>query len=246
MTDTLCDQRVATSCVVCSRARPRVEDVEGAEVRYCTPRCRHHRVSDGWFVCPKCQDKIAGQLRELPELYALLGGILEPGASVPDGSRHTKVHAAPLPVRLGPLNLRQRGGMVDILASWEADWREHFGLTAPTFQGSTEQTLIAVVRFLHGHLPRACQTHPAVDEFAREVRELHTACKATLGDVEREFSPGRCPVPVEDDRGEATPCGGRLTTDLYGMGDVSCRDCGASWPRERLLHLGRQLEEETA
>ena len=189
-------------------------------------------------VCPGCQTHIDQQLAELPDLYARLFDELEPGTVVPDGTRPTKADA-PLPVRLEVLNLRQRGGMVAILEEWETAWREDFELTAGTFRGDTEQTLVGVIEFLRVWLDKACAVFPGMAAFAGEVRDLHATCRALLGEIESTFSPGACPVILDD----ATECHGRLTVDRWGANNVSCPECHTEWTPEKWLLLGGEIDD---
>lgn len=68
------------------------------------------------------------------------------------------------------------------LDTWVRDWR-----TYPRCPGTVapEPTVTAMVRWFVGRLDWACDEHPAVDEFAGDVRRLLAACRRVVGDVEQ-------------------------------------------------------------
>jgi hypothetical protein len=190
----------------------------------------------------RCAERLAADLRAIPGHYALMGAVLAPGTA--GGGAHVSgTRTAPLPVRLEPLSLRAKGGMVTVMASWEVDWRETLGWD-PGYRGGGQQDLAAIVLWLRAHLPWAVESHPAVNEFAAEVRDLLHQCKAAAGLLPRMMRIGDCPN-VPD--GEQEPCATALYADP--MGDaIRCRRCGARWPRGQWMLLGETLrdEQETA
>ena len=79
--------------------------------------------------------------------------------------------------------------IVGSLALWEDDWRLHFGVPA----ARDLATLGNVTRFLLDNLARAAQWHPAFDEFAREVRQHHSAVLRATGRGDSTERGAPCP-----------------------------------------------------
>lgn len=182
-----------------------------------------------------CADRLRTDLADIPGLYALMGAVLAPGTAG-GGSRVSGTRTAPLPVRLEPLSLRARGGIVTILATWEADWRETRGLTEAQ-RGTAERDLGGIVLWLRAHLPWAIDEHPAIQEFADEIRDVVRQCRAAAGLLPRMMRIGECPALV----GEAA-CGAALYADPQGH-EIRCRECGTRWPRTNWMLLGKTLRE---
>ncbi len=196
-------------------------------------------------ACASCEDKIRANLHDLPEMYALLAGELEPGAAAPsEGVRHTKADAAPIPVRLDVLSARAYGGIVKDLTDAENEVRDFFDLTFPPFRGDVEQTVAGATEFLLVHLSRLCNEWGNIDSYAEKIRNWHQDCQRMLGTRDRAFSPGECPLMVELPDGRSEECRGRLSVDSYGIGQVECRACGATWGRESWLILGQEIQEQ--
>ncbi|NUP48995.1 MAG: hypothetical protein HOW97_17070 [Catenulispora sp.] len=183
----------------------------------------------------RCAERLRADLADIPGHYALMGAVLAPGTA--GGGAHVSgTRTAPLPVRLEPLSLRARGGMVTVLALWEADWRELRELT-PAMRGTSATDLAAIVLSLRAHLPWAIENHGAVDEFAREVRDLLHQCRAAAGLLPSMMRIGDCPAQDDDQ-----PCGAALYADP--MADViRCRKCRTTWPRGQWMLLGKTLRE---
>lgn len=198
-------------------------------------RTRTHRQA-----CAQCQDKLAGQIRELVEFYALLEAELLPGSVVHDGSKHTKADA-PLPCREGVLNARGPGGIVKLFTDAEMEIRDFFDLTWPAFRGDTGQTITGAAEFVLVWLDRCANDWGNIDEFARDVRKWHSDCRSLLGQRDDVFSPGRCPLLIEQPDGGAIECGGKLVVDAWGMGNVTCRSCKAFWEPKSWAILGGEL-----
>jgi hypothetical protein len=73
----------------------------------------------------------------------------------------------------------QIGGLsvATTLDSWARDWREqrHRGETMPV------PTVLVLAGWLGDRLGDACDSHPAVDEFAADMRDLHRRLRGALG-----------------------------------------------------------------
>lgn len=182
-----------------------------------------------------CADRLRTNLTDIPGLYALMGAVLTPGA-VGGGAHVSGTRTAPLPVRLEPLSLRARGGIITVLATWEADWRETRGMSA-AMRGIGERDLGAIVLWLRAHLPWAIEHHAAVTEFADEVRDIVQQCRAAAGLLPHMMRIGYCPALV----GEQT-CGAALYADPTAEA-IRCR-CGARWGRGQWMMLGRAMQGE--
>lgn len=184
-----------------------------------------------------CRNAVDEHLRQIPGLYRLLADVLEPGTN--PSARVSGSRTPPLPVRLEPLSLRGRGGIVTILATWETDWREMRGYPPILGRADREQlvagenVVVYVCSFLRVHLDWAIDHHPAVDAFAGEIREIVEACFAALGARNDLMKVGQCPTVRDDGK----PCGQVLYADPYGD-TIRCGRCRADWPRNRWIILG--------
>jgi hypothetical protein len=140
-------------------------------------------------------------------------------------------------VNLSALDLVAPGGLVADLLTWEKDWRETRGFSAgAAFRGSQRQALESVVGFLRNHLPWACEHHPAVDEFAAEIRDVVRKCHTVLGDQPRRYRLD-LPCPSCD-----------LLTLVRRDGDayIECEsvECGRLWTEHEYQRLCKILVSE--
>lgn len=190
-----------------------------------------HREVDTGQVCPGCAHRTACDLRDIADLYAQIS--LEPSTSAA-GPRVTGSREAPLPLRVDALDLTMpaRAGSVhdehgdqvghiaaaSILDSWVEDWRSH----RARGEGRPLPTVVILADWLGVRLADACQDHPAIDEFAADIRRLRRALAAVVGDgpVRPERLPAPCP-------------GCDLVTLVKDDGDVRCRACGGWWTYEQ-------------
>lgn len=181
----------------------------------------------GHQACRPCTDRVDRDLRALAGadgLYARLTGSLHPGSSsggpVVSGSR-----TAPLPVRLEPLSLAARGGVVTILQTWLIDWHDLLGYRHPRWDGDLQQQCDQVVHRLRVLLPWAAEAHGAFDEFAREVGQLRRHCEAATGGEKpaRRF-------------GVVCTCGATLRITIESPA-MRCDNCLTQYDREGLFHL---------
>lgn len=174
-------------------------------------------------VHPGCQERLDGNLAQLPLLYRQLAYVLAPGRRGGDG--RTGSRSAPLPVNEQVLDLRARGGIEGVVTSWERDAREILGWTPPPFRGDIEQTIDGATVFLRTNLDWFCDQHAAVYEFAQDVRRLRAECESL---VTGETPPRRVTV--------ACTCGGtmRVTLDTPG---VRCPSCGQQYGHTEVLQL---------
>lgn len=181
----------------------------------------------GRQACMPCQARVGGHLATLagPEgLYARLRGALVPGRA-DGGPSVSGSRTAPLPLRLEPLSLSARGGVVTILQTWLIDWHDQLGWTYPRFEGGLQQQCDQVVTQLRANLPWAASSHPAFDEFAHEVGQITAACRRQ---VTGERPERRVSV--------ACTCGRPLRITVSTPG-ARCAGCGQQYGRTEVLQL---------
>ena len=200
-----------------------------AEYEWPTCPCGRQLRTDelGRAACRLCQDRVDGALRQLPGpkgLYASLATRLVPGRGG-DGVVVSASRTAPLPLRLEPLSLMARGGVVTILQTWLVDWHECLGWRHPRWRGGMQQQLDDVVHALRVNLEWAATEHPAFGEFGREVSTLVRQC-------ERQISGERPERTVS----VACECGTILRVTVSTPG-ARCRGCGTQYGRSEVLEL---------
>lgn len=179
------------------------------------------------YGCRPCITRVDQDLRTLAGadgLYAKLSGRLMPGSGG-GGPSVSGSRSAPLPIRLEPLSLMARGGVLTILQTWLVDWHELLGWTHPRWQGGLQQQLDQVVKALRINVQWAAEAHPAFAEFAMEVGQVRRQCEQQ---VTGETAPRRITV--------ACPCGGtmRVTLDTPG---AKCPACSVQYGHAEVLRL---------
>lgn len=181
-----------TTCVVCP-----VYGRDGEDGR---PEPRF--VEQGWLVCSKCQPRLSGKLREIPEQYAILDAT--PG-SAGSSDQVTGSRDRSLGVRIGVLDLMltatgetvsdphgdQAGQQptVGVLDSWVTDWAGRLGHHRPV------PTVPVLCAWLRDRLDWACRYHPAMREFAEEVGELLSALYFATGNTNAQPEHMGAPCP---------------------------------------------------
>lgn len=219
-----------TACVVCQKRQPN------------RPQ-----------VCDGDRLRLAQDLRELPDLYALIPTVLAPNGST--GEKVSGSREAPVPVSLDVVDLlgpaRQpeptaqarehpedvQGGLsvATTLDQWVRMWRDDRSkgerLPAPT--------VTSLAGWLAVRLDDACDTHTAIDEFATELRGLVMTLRSALN-LRRHIE--RLPAP----------CPSCDTLALYREVDphrgasswVECGNCGRLWSEDEYRRLVVILDEE--
>lgn len=203
-----------------------------AETEYEWPKCaacgRGLRAEElGRIACRICRDRAERDLSALPGawgLYAQLANCMAPG-STPREGRAPAGRTAPLPVRLAPLDLASRGGVVTILQTWLVDWHDTLGWNHPRWQGNLQGQLDQVVTALRNNLDWAAASHPAFPEFAEELGALVRACRRQ---VTGERPERRISV--------ACTCGNALRITVSTPG-ARCTGCGTQYDRVGVLEL---------
>jgi hypothetical protein len=191
--------------------------------------CRKHEPRG--YTCDACRNRIRNNLTDIVELTAL-AATWAPTSSGDDGSARGKPGSRP-PCDLTALDDALGIDALGTLESWERVIREDFGLVP--YGVATEAagaSLTQCVGFLLHWLERLCDSWPAVDEFAREVRDVRG--RLTRYDETAERGTMRIPCPTPDDHGGE--CGMHLSVSPSDLSRVvTCRRCGESWNVDRLL-----------
>jgi hypothetical protein len=191
-------------------------------------------------VCPGCTHRIACDLHDIADLYARIS--LRP-VTGNTGPRVSGSREAPLPLRVDALDLTMpaRGGTVhdlhgdqtghiavaSVLDQWIDDWRDHRGKGE---RRPEPPTVIVLVGWLSVRLDDACGDHPAVDEFAADMRRLRRVLRMVVGDGPAR--PERLPAPCPACDLLA------LTRDHDG---VRCRACERWWSEGQYAEWVGQL-----
>ena len=183
------------------------------------------------MACQHCQNVMTRQLDDLLTFYALAGDELTPG--IGGDGRSTE---RGLGVRIDALDFVAGFTIVDVLELWERDWRETFGLgpfgpaSEARAAGQPNQaatTLTEVVRFLRIWMAKAAAEHPAIDDFAGELRGCWREAQRAANQMPRTTWRVACPT---DDCAAPLSVGGQ---DLAGS--VTCKGCKTVWSVDRLL-----------
>ena len=203
-----------TACTICRRATDPERDP-----------IRHQRCADG----------LRTNLADIPGLYALMGAVLMPGA-VGGGAHVSGTRTAPLPVRLEPLSLRARGGIVTTLCLWETHMREERGYSAGTERGISARDLAAVVLFLQAQLGWVTEQYSQVQKFAWDLADIVHDCRSAAGVLPSMMRIGDC----LSDLGDGEPCGVALYADPYAD-KIQCTWCRVTWFRPQWMALGKKL-----
>lgn len=205
------------------------------------------------MVCDGDRLRLARDLRELPDLYALLPSVLAPQDSA--GEKVSGSREAPIPVdvdvvdllgdarqpepsaaaRVHPDDAIGHLSVASTLDQWVRDWRDHRGkgerLPTPTVASLTGWLLV--------RLDDACDTHPAVDDFAEELKRLMTALRSALR-LRRHIERLPAPCPTCDKVALY-----REVDPHRGASDwVECGACGRLWSEDEYRRLVVILDEE--
>lgn len=181
-------------------------------------------------ACDPCRARLPHLIAEIADLWAQLPEALQPGAN--GAQRVSGSREAPVPVNVDALDLSadarnseatdaakehpedQIGqvAVASILDQWCRDWRDEMAFA----QSLPVPTVPELARWLQDRTEWACDRHPAVDEFAAEMRRLRAVLRGTLGLTE--------PPPEFCDGVVCRKCDRYA---LYREGDyVECDVCG--------------------
>ncbi len=188
-------------CVICT-THPHEPTAE------CTPDCRSADADLG-IICSPCAQRIRRDLDALVDAYALTTEPAFPSGSGGDGRAKT----SPLPGGTEWMDWRQGADLLGTLTSWTRDWMETYALAGPKYSD-----LVSITGWLRAHLPHAANSHPAVDDFASEIRKLANRGRRLTGEVRDNGQ--RIPCPTDD----CTRTINIHTADLDQH--VRCKGCG--------------------
>ena len=209
------------------------------------PICERRPTTVGWLTCQHCPTRLTSVLADITTAYTLLD--ITPTRS--SGQRVTGTPSHTLPLRVDVLDLTMpphpgsvgvrmhgtwatQGGDPDqvghlstltILDTWVRDWQHT--------RGQREHLPVPTVPNLTGWLTHrtdwACRYHPAIGEYATDMRHLRAVLHSAAGHVDRpELVPGRCPrcrwralyrLPGDDfiRCGNEQQCGRMMTPEEY-------------------------------
>lgn len=200
-------------CAICAKHPHEPTEDCGAECRDVT--------ADLGIICSSCAQRIRRDLDAMVDAYAATENPAFPGGYAGEGGR-TK--SQPLPGGTDWLDWRQGSDMFGTLTSWIRDWCETYALAGPK-----RTDLTSLTGWLRAHLPHAANSHPAVDDFADEIRKIAQRGRRLAGEV--------------SDRGQRYPCptDGCGRTLYVRMSDleayVHCPRCDVSRKAAHLLAL---------
>jgi hypothetical protein len=186
------------------------------------------------MACYRCQKRMNQHLNDILKYRALVEAELLPG-SAGDGRSSEQT----IGLRVNALDFATGLTVVDVLESWERDWRNQFKLAAygpaslERNQGKSQSTsvLVGVIAFLQSWMDKACDDHPAVDDFHRELDACWRHARSAANQQPR--TAWRVTCPADTNEGE---CGNVLRVsgeDFDGI--VTCKSCKTTWPTHRLL-----------
>lgn len=126
-----------------------------------------------------------------------------------------------------------------VLDTWTRDWADSRQLD----EHLPPATVQALASWLANRIPWAAEYHPAVDEYAKEIRDLLGALRAADGETSDRTYLGPCPVMLDDG-----PCSARLYASPW-VDIVECPRCATRWEKRQWFVLGaaiRQMQAEAA
>lgn len=216
--------------------------------RPCVNGCRT-RPSDGerqpisadepGLLCRFCDRRLEVWLTEIPETYALLPYVVEPGSvdRNPESKRGKRADP-PAPLRVDVIDL------LDIRPLPGEDWRGVIGpLVKWGMRVRTERRIDRPARTTVSGEAALLLRHrlwiteqPWVGKFYAEMDDLHRE----LADATGDYRPR--PVGTHAEKDDGAHCGGPLMPS--DTGGVHCPRCGTKWTRGQLGILGGSLRAE--
>lgn len=198
----------------------------------------------------QCIHRMRTQLANITTNYPIAEQQLIPGQGG-DGRSNER----PLGVRIAALDFITGNTILPQLEEWEKDWRAFFELTPfgmATLQRSleaarshaespnatdpyprTQRRLEGCIAFLTAWIERATQEHPAITDFAQELRDLHQQSNTAANKQQPNAWWITCPATIENES-----CGNRLRAEGRDLdGHLLCKNCGTNWLVERLLRV---------
>lgn len=185
-------------------------------------------------VCNPCRRWLTADLGQIAGLSLLLPAAVAP-ANGNEGGLPIRVtvvdltlaNASTEPIhddrgdQIGEVPIRGR------LGSWVRDWIETRGI------GEREPvpTIPVLVSWLLVRLPDECDQHPAIGEFAREIRQLLATIRRVLSMEKPQTVRYGAPCPR---------CGTKTLMRAVGAEWIECGDCGRLWTEEDYADLVRE------
>ena len=206
-----------TTCAICTRHRHLPDDD-------CTTDCTV-READLGIICSRCAQRIRSDLDTLIDTWALTEDPNFPGQA----SGGTRAKTSPLPGGTEWMDWRQGSDLFGVLTTWVRDWCETYVLAGPK-----RADLTSLTGWLRAHLPHAANSHPAIDDFADEIRTLAQRGRRLAGEVPERGQ--RVPCPTDD-------CTRTLrirTADLEET--VRCRSCGIQRTSGQILLIASRSD----
>jgi hypothetical protein len=157
-----------------------------------------------------------------------------------------RAQTIPIGIRLNALDLTAGNDILPTLEEWERDWRHTYNLTpygpasAARNQGTPQsQHLHGVIQFLITWLPTAADTHPAIADFAQELRQLRQQAQHAANQQPRQSWNVTCPTDTDE-----TECGNaiRITGEDFDS-YKTCKQCGTTWEVNRLIQVAASSSE---
>lgn len=198
--------------------------------------------------CDGCREWMTNALAELPTAYYAVSEYVEPGRV--GGERRTKGFESRPPLNTHAVSVLEKGSVIpakegsrypqdqlsiippfDLLWWWCEDWHT-YRAQRETMPGTGVDL---VVEWLTNRLDWACDNHPAIDDFATDLKDLAKALRAFKPRPTGEPA-GSCPRKPSDAR-----CGAKLYVDPYSD-TITCPRCEATWSRKEggWMHLRAQ------
>jgi hypothetical protein len=224
-----------------------------------------HRQQTPRMSCVDCTERIEAMLADIPQFYALAAG--EFWSAGAQGAPVTGNAERPIGLRVEALDARNPEAPLVALEAWEREWRLSLSTFAFTPRGDDQAdedalslaqrkrkaerwaasesmdvkgvSLCGVIDFLRLHLEAAAKEHPAIDEFADEVAQIHAQAKSAARIPVDTATVVECPGD-RPDGGEGL-CGNRLKI----VDDAAtCPRCHTEWTFARLLMVARSTSAE--
>jgi len=170
---------------------------------------------------------MATSLTALPDAYAAVDSEPVRGMS----EIRSRVFESKPPLNISALSLLGPGLITPLatLDFWVQDWAGYLEQDLP------DAAVTTMAFWLAARLPWACDSHPAVDDFAADLRDMTGQLRAFEG-KDRGESVGRCPRHLGEER-----CNNPLYVDPY-VDEIQCSRCRQNWKRRdgEWMHLRAQ------
>lgn len=200
-------------------------------------------------VCDGCRTRLTENLRSIPGALAGVRDNIEPSRT--GAERRTVGYESRPPLSIPALSELQHGSVIPskegtrwpqdqlgTVPAWELLWWWMQDWAGIRRESCPESPPGMLVEWLLERVEWACNEHPAVDEFAQDVRDLVRSLRAFSPKGQGEAA-GRCPRKKGEER-----CDTPLYVDPY-VDTIRCTRCGTEWKRRegQWMHLKAQQNE---